>query len=89
MSKNWALVTGDGVKTVHVQFSDFTGYVSTVFDDNIILDTTLPGSSASSPATSRTCFFTVTWSGSDALSGIAAYTEVNLTVGQDVFVWIT
>lgn len=41
-SKNWALQTGDGTKTVYVQFKDAIGNTSVAFADVIILDTTAP-----------------------------------------------
>jgi hypothetical protein len=40
-SKAWTLTSGDGAKTVYVQYSDNAGYVSGSFTDTIILDTTV------------------------------------------------
>lgn len=42
LSTPWTLQEGDGTKTVYVQFRDYSGLVSEVFSDTVILDTTLP-----------------------------------------------
>ncbi|MDH5788284.1 MAG: hypothetical protein OEZ40_08345, partial [Candidatus Bathyarchaeota archaeon] len=39
-SKNWALTTGDGTKTVYAQYIDNAGLISPIFYDTITLDTT-------------------------------------------------
>ena len=41
-SKAWPLTTGDGAKTVYVQFKDNAGLISQSYQDAIILDTTKP-----------------------------------------------
>jgi hypothetical protein len=41
-SRNWALVSGDGPKTVYVQFMDNATLVSDTYSANAILDTTAP-----------------------------------------------
>ncbi|EFM10886.1 S-layer domain protein [Paenibacillus curdlanolyticus YK9] len=41
-TKGWALSTGDGTKTVSVQFKDAAGNVSAAFSDTITLDTAAP-----------------------------------------------
>jgi PKD repeat protein len=41
-SKAWILTTGDGTKTVYVQFMDNAGLISPSYYDTIILDTTKP-----------------------------------------------
>jgi len=41
-SKAWALISGDGTKTVYVQYKDNAGNWSGSISDTIILDTTLP-----------------------------------------------
>jgi len=46
-SKAWTLATGDGVKTVSVQFRDNAGNVSQAATDTITLDTTAPTGSVS------------------------------------------
>jgi hypothetical protein len=38
-SKNWTLSSGDGEKTVYVQFKDTAGWVSESHSDTILLDT--------------------------------------------------
>jgi hypothetical protein len=72
-SKEWTLTTGDGTKTVYVQYRDAAGNDSSAFDDAIVLDTSPPTSSASSPAATSSFSFTVTWSGVDTSSGVASY----------------
>jgi len=44
-SKAWALTTGDGTKTVYVQFTDNAGLISS-YQDTITLDTTRPKANA-------------------------------------------
>jgi len=45
-SKAWALTTGDGTKTVYVQYMDNAGLISPSYQDTIILDTTKPTANA-------------------------------------------
>ncbi len=80
-SKAWTLTSGDGAKTVYVQYSDNAGNVSASYSDTIILDTVAPTSSATSPITTSALSFSVTWSGSDSLSGVASY-DVQYRVGS-------
>jgi Tol biopolymer transport system component len=47
-SKPWTLTSGDGTKTVHVQFRDRAGNVSTTVRDTIKLDTTPPSTTITS-----------------------------------------
>jgi sugar lactone lactonase YvrE len=44
-TKPWALISGDGVKTVYAKFKDQAGNVSSVYLDTITLDTTAPSGS--------------------------------------------
>ena len=46
-SKSWTLASGDGVKTVYVQFRDNANNVSTSYSDDIALDGTAPTGSVS------------------------------------------
>lgn len=41
-SKNWTLLSGDGTKSVYIKYKDTSKNVSTVYSDNIILDSTPP-----------------------------------------------
>ena len=41
-SKKWTLTNGDGTKTVYVKFTDSQGNESTIYSDNIVLDTVVP-----------------------------------------------
>jgi parallel beta-helix repeat protein len=45
-SKTWTLTTGDGTKTVYVQYMDNAGLISPSHQDTIILDTTKPTANA-------------------------------------------
>jgi parallel beta-helix repeat protein len=45
-SKSWALIAGDGAKTVYVQYKDNLGLVSYIYQDNIVLDTIKPTAEA-------------------------------------------
>jgi hypothetical protein len=72
-SKSWSLLSGDGTKTVYAQFRNNAGMTSGSISDSIVLDTTAPSSSASSPATTEETSFDVSWSGTDNLSGIDTY----------------
>ena len=49
--------------------------------DTIVMDTVSPSSSATSPATTISLSFAVSWSGSDGLSGVASY-DVQYRVGS-------
>ena len=80
-SKSWTLSSGDGSKTVYVQYRDGAGNVSAAVTDTISLDTVAPSASASSPAETRSLSFNVTWSGNDATAGIDSY-DVQYRVGS-------
>lgn len=79
-SKSWTLPLNDGSKTVSVKYRDGAGNVSNPNSDTIILDQTPPKSRASSPASSPSTAFTVSWSGSDSASGVSGY-DVQYRVG--------
>jgi hypothetical protein len=72
-TKAWSLPSGDGSKTVYVRYRDQVLNSSGNFSDTIILDTTAPASSASSPTYTINMAFNVAWTGSDATSGIVSY----------------
>lgn len=72
-SKAWALVAGDGSKTVNVQFVDNAGNISSTYSDSIILDTVKPtGSISINGGATYTASTSVTLnlSASDATSGL-------------------
>ncbi len=48
-TKDWALTPGDGTKTVYVKFKDNAGYWSQVYTASVVLDTTTPVVTISSP----------------------------------------
>ncbi len=72
-SKNWTLASGDGTKTVYVQFSDNAGNISSSFNDTIYLDTTAPSGSIlinSGAAYTNSTAVNLTLSASDSGSGV-------------------
>jgi diphthamide biosynthesis methyltransferase len=79
-SKPWTLPAGDGSKTVYVQYRDLLGNISVSYSNSILLDTTPPDVDITSPTTSNTLYFTVSWSGTDATSGIADF-DIQYKVG--------
>ncbi len=78
--KDWTPTEGDGLKTVYIQYVDNAGLVSQLYSDTIISDTTIPTISMFLPLDDseiKSSTITVTWSGSDATSGISHY-EIRL-----------
>ncbi len=49
-TRNWTLTAGDGTKTVYYQLVDAVGLPSVTYSDTIVLDTTVPQVSQSTPA---------------------------------------
>jgi hypothetical protein len=49
-SKNWAINSGDGTKSVYARFKDAAGNLSVVYSDTIILDTVCPDVIITEPA---------------------------------------
>ena len=75
-TKDWIFPSGDGTKTVYVEYQDTAGNVSAVYSRSIILDATAPvdGVLSAAPGDSQV---SLNWSGfSDAGSGIVAYSLV-------------
>ena len=62
---SFTLSSGDGTKTVCVQYKDAAGNISSNATDSIILDTTNPTSSASSPAYATSPSFSVSYLAAD------------------------
>ena len=60
-SKSWALTSGDGTKTVYVQYRDAAGNWSTAATDAIVLDTTAPSTSAITATVVTSSSVTITW----------------------------
>ena len=75
------LPSGDGPKTVYVQYRDLVGHISSSVHDGIVLDTLTPTSSAFSPTSTIELSFEVNWSGTDTVSGLASY-DVQYRVGS-------
>ena len=83
-TRSWPLTSGDGLKTVYVQFKDAAGNISTAtISDQITLDSTLPSCSAThDPAANQAGWnnadVTVTLSASD--SGGSGLKQIHYTV---------
>ena len=60
-SKTWTLTSGDGTKTVYVQYQDVAGNWSTAATDTIVLDTTAPSISAITATVVTSSSVTITW----------------------------
>ena len=81
-SVSYSLVSGDENKTIYAWFKDFSGNVSSTASDSIILDTTAPIVTITSPTSGDTYTATgstVSLSGnaSDSLSGVNSVTWSN------------
>jgi len=78
MARSWTLASGDGTKTVYVQFKDNADLISSSYSDTIVLDTAFPSpptllSPPNAANVSRRPTFV--WSPAiDATSGISSYT---------------
>jgi PKD repeat protein len=73
-SRSWTLASGDGAKTVYVQYRDAAGNTSPTYNDSIILDTVPPSSAVEPlPPYPDTTIVAVSWSGSDDTSAVACY----------------
>ncbi|NJL03380.1 MAG: PKD domain-containing protein [Chloroflexaceae bacterium] len=72
-TRAWQFSADNGTKVLFAQFRDGLGNQSEFARAEIVLDTQPPQSAASVPATTTTLAVPITWSGSDATSGIASY----------------
>lgn len=72
-SRSWSLLSGDAAKTIYVCYQDAAGNLSAVVTARVTLDTTPPTSSVTALPPRSSSAITLTWSGSDALSGVASY----------------
>jgi hypothetical protein len=73
-SKSIALTGTDGIQAVSVEYMDADGNTSSTYTDTIILDTTPPSSAVDAlPATQDDITFSVSWSATDATSGVSCY----------------
>lgn len=82
-SKTSVLSSNDGMKNVWVRFRDKAGLVSDVYNDSIILDTTLPTATILTPVegiTISSSDVNAQWTGADTGSGIGYY-ETQLDSG--------
>jgi len=80
--KAWDLSSGDGVKTIYVNYTDYAGN-SQIYYDTIVLDTSPPMVSIVSPklnATIGSQTVTINWNGTDLGLGIDHY-EIKLDGG--------
>jgi len=74
-SKTWTLTTGDGTKTVYVQYMDNAGLASPTYQGTITLDTTKPTANAGADQTvNEDTLVTFDGSASTDENGIATYT---------------
>jgi hypothetical protein len=72
-TKSWVLSSGDGNKTVYIKLKDEVGNISSVYTDNIKLDTTKPTGSIninSGSSSTTTTSVTLSISSTDTTSGI-------------------
>lgn len=79
-SKVWNLPSGDGLKSVYVEYKDRAGEVSLSYSDTTILDTVAPVVSITSPLNGseiRLSNAIIKWNGTDAGSGIGHF-EIQL-----------
>jgi parallel beta-helix repeat protein len=73
-SKTWTLTTGDGAKTVYVQFNDNAGLTSPIYQDTITLDTIKSIANAGVDQTvNEDTLVTLDGSGSTDENGISTY----------------
>ncbi|UCC61552.1 MAG: hypothetical protein JSV36_12165 [Anaerolineae bacterium] len=85
----WELSSSDGVKTVYGGFGNNAGLWSAAYNDTITLDTVAPTASVSCPSETADRSFTVSWSGSDSLSGVASYAvQYRVGVGGTWMTWL-
>ena len=90
-SKPWDLPSGDGEKTVYVQYKDNAGNESSSFTDTIILDETAPTTPAvadDGAYTTSTSQIHASWAATDGVSGISEYQyaiSATKTEGEIVF----
>ncbi len=77
-SKTWTLETGDGTKTVYVQYRDAAGRVSTKTSDTIVLDTVNPTCSISFSA----CAASATGTCTDDTSGVKTGASSSITASS-------
>jgi hypothetical protein len=72
-SREWLLPPADGTHTVWVHIRDLAGNVAILTDD-ILLDTTPPAAAVDRLTPYQTAMtFPVSWSGADALTGVASF----------------
>ncbi|MDP3046693.1 MAG: hypothetical protein Q8O07_04380, partial [Chloroflexota bacterium] len=69
----WTVPGGEGPKQVQARYVDGAGNISPDYNATVVMDNTPPTAAASSPAVAPAASITVTWSGADALSGVASY----------------
>jgi hypothetical protein len=73
-SKSITLAGSDGIQAVSVEYMDADGNTSSTYTDTIILDTTPPSSAVDAlPATQDDITFSVSWSATDATSGVSCF----------------
>jgi hypothetical protein len=85
LTRNATLPTGDGTKTIHVQFRDAAGNASPVYTDSILLDQAPPTGSViinSGAATTASRYVSLLLSATDAANAVT-----NMRFSWDNVVW--
>jgi hypothetical protein len=83
-TRTWTLPPVDGTITVYYMVKDNADQMSETYTDTIVLDTTAPTLAVTSPEPNietRSSTITVTWTGSDQISGINYY-RIRLDAAQ-------
>ena len=76
-TRAWTLSTGDGTKTVYVQFQDAAGNWSSSFSDGIVLDTVAPAISAVASSNISGSGATITWTTNEPATSQVEYGLTN------------
>jgi parallel beta-helix repeat protein len=89
-TKAWNLTSGDGIKTIYVQYKDAAGLLSQAYSDTIILDTVSPVVIILSPSAGsevKSSDVTVHWNGTDTGLGVDHF-EIRLDQGSAIGVGV-
>ncbi len=88
-SKSWTLASGDGAKTVYVQFKDAAGnWSSAPITDTIVLDTTAPAISVVTASSITATGATITWTTNETATTQVEY-GLTATYGQSTTLDLT
>ncbi len=85
----WAVPAGEGPKQVQARYVDLAGNISPDYNATVTVDNTPPSARAAAPQAAPAAGITVTWSGTDALSGVANY-DLQFQDGSGPWIpWLT